>query len=237
MLISVHLPKTAGSSFLRGLEQHFGERLVQDYGDRPINKGTVKRNFDAVQSCVLNTGSRSRFRNIDCIHGHFMPLKYRYLSTPTPKLSVVWVRDPVERLASHYQYWVERYHPIDSGKLHRRVVEEKWSLERFCLGPEMKNVYSKFFWGFSLRRFDFVGITEFYDSEIERFSQQILNAPLDKVWVNANPNRFGQRYIDDLDFRRKIQAHHSADVALYKEALSIRESCVFGARNASPADA
>ena len=228
MLISVHLPKTAGSSFRSAIEQHYGDRLVQDYGDRPINKTTFRRNFDAVQGCLLNMGSRARFRHIDCIHGHFMPLKYLLLKAPIKKKFVVWMRDPVERLASHYLYWVRNYNPIDAGKLHRRVVEEKWSLERFCLGPEMKNVYSKFFWGFPLARFDFVGITEFYDSEIEHFSQLLVGANLESIRVNVNPNPVKHSYIDAPDFRSKIQAHHQADVALYEQALALRDKRILG---------
>lgn len=228
MLISVHLPKTAGSSFLTAIRQHYGERLVQDYGDRPINKTTFRRNFDAVQGCMLNMGSRSRYRHIDCIHGHFMPLKYRLLKTKGEKQYVVWMRDPVERLASHYLYWVRNYNRIDAGKLHRRVVEEKWSLERFCLGPEMRNAYSKFFWGFPLKRFDFVGITEFYDSDIEYFSENIVGAKLESMRVNVNPNPVEHSYIDDPEFRKKIQAYHQADVTLYQQAVALREKRLMG---------
>jgi hypothetical protein len=228
MLISVHLPKTAGSSFLSAIVGHYGDRLVQDYGDRPINRATFNRNFNAVQGCLLNMGSRSRFREIDCIHGHFLPLKYTLLSAPTQKQFVVWMRDPVERLASHYLYWVRNYNPIDAGNLHRRVVEEKWTLERFCLGPEMRNVYSKFFWGFPLARFNFVGITEFYDSEMEYFSENIIGAKLVSKRVNVNPDPVEHAYINDSDFRRQIQAHHQADVSLYEQALALRENRVPG---------
>ncbi len=227
MLISVHLPKTAGSSFLTAIEQHYGARLIQDYGDRPINKPTFRRNYDAVQGCLLNMGSRSRFRHIDCIHGHFMPLKYLLLKAGTKKQFVVWMRDPVERLASHYLYWIRNYNPIDAGRLHRKVVEEKWTLERFCLGPEMRNVYSKFFWGFPLRRFNFVGITEFYDSEIEYFSEHVIGAKVESMRVNVNPNPVQNSYIDDPDFRLQIQAHHAADVAMYEQALLLREHRAF----------
>jgi hypothetical protein len=234
MLISVHLPKTAGSSFLSAIEQHYGDHLVQDYGDRPINRTTLGRNCHAIERCVLNSGSKSRFRHTQCIHGHFMPLKYRLLKTSSPKQFVVWMRDPVERLASHYLYWLRNYNPIDAGRLHRKVVEEKWTLERFCLGPEMRNVYSKFFWCFPLEKFDFVGITEYYDSEIDYFSEHILGAKLESLRVNVNPAPVECSYIDDADFRSQIQAYHQADVALYEQALSLREQRLLGS-NPAPA--
>ncbi len=228
MLISVHLPKTAGSSFLSAIERHYHGRLVQDYGDRPVNKRTFARNAQAVHGCLMNMGTQSRLKNIDCIHVHYMPLKYRFLRTSQPKCYVVWMRDPVERLASHYLYWIRNYNPIDAGNLHRRVVEEKWSLRRFCLGPEMRNLYSKFFWGFPLEWFDFVGITEFYDSEIKSFSENILQAPLNNLKVNVNPKPVGHPYIEHPDFRLEIQEYHEADVLLYRQALEMRENRVFG---------
>ncbi len=32
------------------------------------------------------------------------------------------------------------------------MVEEEWTLERFCLEPELKNLYSQFLWGFPLKK-------------------------------------------------------------------------------------
>jgi hypothetical protein len=233
MLISVHLPKTAGSSFLSAIERHYGGHLVQDYGDRPINRTTLQRNWHAIERCVFNMGGQSRLRHMQCVHGHFMPLKYRFLKTSSPKQFVVWMRDPVERLASHYLYWTRNYNPIDAGRLHRRVVEEKWTLERFCLGPEMRNVYSKFFWCFPLERFDFVGITEHYDAEIDYFSEHILGAKLQNLRVNVNPAPVESTYIDDPEFRSRIQAYHQADATLYQHALALRKQRLISTKTAA----
>jgi hypothetical protein len=233
MLISVHLPKTAGSSFLTAIERHYGDHLVQDYGDMPVNHTTLQRNWHAIERCVLNIGGQSRLRHTQCIHGHFMPLKYRLLKTSSPKQFVAWMRDPVERLASHYLYWIGNYNPIDAGHLHRRVVEEKWTLERFCLGPEMRNTYSKFFWCFPLEKFNFVGITEYYESEIDYFSEHILGAKLDTLRVNVNPAPVEHSYIDDADFRSRIQAYHQADITLYEQALSLREERLINPKSVS----
>ena len=42
-------------------------------------------------------------------------------------------------------------------------MEKGWSLERFCLGPEVRNIYSQFLYGFLLEYFSFIGTTEFYE--------------------------------------------------------------------------
>lgn len=224
MLISVHLPKTAGSSFLVAIDEHFGGRLLRDYGDRPINKSTLRRNLHAVIGCLRNAFPRTDLQQYECIHGHFMPIKYYFLRTPLEKRYVVWMRDPIERLASHYFYWLQNYNPHDAGDLHRRVVEEKWSLERFCLGPEMRNTYSKFFWRFPLDNFHFIGITEFYDEDLKQFSDDVLNAPLEIYRKNVNRRGEQRSYIEAGGLRRKLEAHHSADMALYRHALKLREN-------------
>jgi hypothetical protein len=71
-----------------------------------------------------------------------------------------WLRDPIERLTSHYYYWVRDYNPKTAGKLRRRMVEENWTLEQFCFSKKIRIIHTTFFWGFPISRFDLVGITE-----------------------------------------------------------------------------
>lgn len=227
MLISLHLPKTAGTSFLALLEAYFGASLLRDYADRPINRGAFERRLRALGRAVRQAVPERRLRGIQCIHGHFLPLKYAPLARRCGGRYVVWLRDPVERLASHYHYWQRSYEPAQAGRLHRRVVEEDWTLERFCLAPELRNLYSAFLWGFPLRRFDFIGITEYYDDDVRAFARRFLgDAPAMPVACNRNRARGHgsppSPYIDDPAFRAHIEAYHARDVALYRQALAAR---------------
>ncbi|HKK23527.1 MAG TPA: hypothetical protein VJ947_07560 [Pseudohaliea sp.] len=226
MLISLHLPKTAGTSFLALLETVYGDALLRDYRDRPINRTVATRRLRAVNGCLRHVLPPPRVRTARCIHGHFLPLKYALLPTRDGRRFVVWLRDPVERLASHYHYWHRSYNPLDAGRLHRRVVEERWSLERFCLGPELRDIYSAFLWGFPLSRFDFVGITEHYDEDVAEFSARFLagaSPALEPRNVNAAQQPGGRDpYIEDPGFRAEVEAWHALDVALYREALAMR---------------
>ena len=94
------------------------------------------------------------------------------------------LRDLAARAAgpagSHYHYWQRSYDPAagTTSSLHRRVVEESWSLRRFCLAPELRNVYTEFLWGFPSGRLDFVGITEFYAEDLRYFSREMLGNKL-----------------------------------------------------------
>jgi len=153
-----------------------------------------------------------------------MPLKYRLLPVPYKKQYVTWMRDPVERLASHYAYWLRDYQQDSIGKLQRRVIEERWSLERFCLGPELKNMYSKFIWGFPLSRFHFIGITEFYDTDMEYFSDKFLGVNLPARKENVNPTREKAFYVEDMSLRREIEMYHADDMLIYRRALHLRQN-------------
>ncbi|MCF7980425.1 MAG: hypothetical protein K9K86_00465 [Pseudomonadales bacterium] len=223
MIISVHLPKTAGSSFLMAMEEHFDDRLLKDYGDYPINHSNISRNLKAVKNCLCNGINGESLSTADAVHGHFMPLKYLLYKAKSKKQFVMWMRDPVERLASHYYYWIRNYDHESAGQLRRRVVEEEWSLERFCLGPELRNFYSKFLWGFPIRKFDFIGITEHFDTEIDYFAKNILGASLISKEVNVNPDKKMSIYIKDQNLRDRIGEYHKTDMYLYCRALAIRQ--------------
>jgi hypothetical protein len=225
VLISLHLPKTAGTSFLALLETHYGDALVRDYGDRPLHCGALRRRVRAAAGGLRNALPSRRLRDAACIHGHFLPLKYARL--PGRRHFVVWLRDPVERLASHYHYWNRSYDRGDAGRLHRRVVEERWTLERFCLGPELRNIYSTFLWRFPLERFDFVGITERYDEDVHDFAARFLDREGTQpppATVNAgHRGGVGSPWIEDPAFRARVEAHHARDVILYHRALALAE--------------
>lgn len=222
LLISVHLPKTAGTSFAEALQCHFGDQLVRDYGDFPINTPALRRNAGALLNSARNL--LADWNGVECIHGHFLPLKYRLLARIRPVLFITWMRDPVERLISLYDFWQRSYDPATSPPVHRRVVQEQWSLERFCLSPEMRDTYSQFLWGFPLSRFDFIGIAEHYERDLEFFNRHVLGVHLPILYANANPNR--ERYRERLDgaLRARIQEYHERDMRLYRQALARRQA-------------
>ncbi len=222
MIVSLHFPKTAGTSFARSLEEHFGGAFLRDYADLPINTPAAERNRRAVQACLEN--ECKDFSGVECIHGHFLPLKYLLSSVRREIKFVTWMREPVERLASHYGYWLKTYDPSTAPSLHRRVVEERWSLERFCLGPELQDFYGQFLWGFSLETFAFVGIVEHYGEDFAFFAEEFLGRRLPIYQENVGRSGAAATvHVRDEGFRRAVEAHHRHDVELYHRALAMRQ--------------
>jgi len=219
VIISLHLPKTAGTSFSADLEEHFGTGYLKDYADLPINTPTYERNRAALQASLSN--AEQGFEGIGCIHGHFLPLKYLLLATKRQVTFVTWMRHPVERVLSHYFYWKRIYDPTTAPGLHRKVIEEDWSVERFCLGPEVKNLYGQFLWGFPLENFDFIGITEFYEDDHAYFAQRYLQRPIEPRKLNVGEKGEGD-YPVEASFRKEIESFHAGDMEMYQWALERR---------------
>ena len=221
LLVSVHLPKTAGQTFGRILRTHYAERFRLVKEDRPLHDMPGRRKFRALLN--LATLSGGALDEIDCIHGHFLPVKFLGAAAIRPVQFVTWLRDPVQRLVSHYQYW-KRTAPISPEfLLHHRMLAENWSLERFTLGEEMHNFYSQFFWRFPRQRLAFVGIVEHFDDDLAWFCQSFLGHQVQSQTHNVNPAKsVRETYSLDPHLERDIRAFHARDVELYEWAVSSR---------------
>lgn len=220
MLISLHLPKTAGTSVRWAMRSHFGAGLVEDYAAPPMQLRRGRREVRTMLAAMKLRGHVPQ--TVSAVHGHFLPLKYR-LAMGGGSQFVTWMRDPVERVVSHYHYWRRDYACDDPSQvLRNRVVGEDWSLERFCLGPEMRNLYEQFLWGFDPRQFEFIGIAERYSSDFAQFTERYLDGAPEAAAALANPDRGGDQYDIPADLRARIREHHAADVALYEWARDRR---------------
>lgn len=221
LLVSVHMPKTAGTSFAHALREHFASELRQDYAAMPFNVPRGRRELQA-----LRGGWALRHRipgEVRAIHGHFLPLTYRLALASRPAHFITWLRHPAERLLSHYTFWRRtRAVATPAQPLRYRMVQEDWSLERFCLGPEMRDLYRQCLWGFDRDRFAFVGITERYDEDLVRFARRFLGGRIPAITrARANPERSADDYAIDPVLRARIEQHHAGDVALYRWALQL----------------
>lgn len=217
MLISVHLPKTAGSSFQHILRREYGDKMLLDYEDKPINTPADERNRKALADASANA-SRD-FGEIQCIHGHFQPVKYLALKKTGRAKFACWLREPLARMVSHYNFWLRDYDGgIGKGDLHCKVVEDKWSLEHFCFSDEMRNFYAQFLWSFPLGLFDFVGITEHFDEDLQIFGRTFFNkGNLKTEKINIAPPN-SPRWSPSDDFRRQFESYHTEDYQIYRQA-------------------
>ena len=222
------MPKAGGMSFRSLLEKHYGNRFMHDYTDLPINTPLEKRHKMAESSFKKSSQTLSwkfNHRKVSCIHGHFLPYKYAGLLGKKNVQFVTWLRDPLERLASHYHFWFRHYNAETTpGALHRRVVEENWSFEKFCFSEEMTNFYAQFLWKFPVSQFDFVGITEHFEEDIQFFAKQFLaRESIETPATNQNPKK-PTSYFEDKDLVKRLKEVYSDDYDIYNQALAMREA-------------
>jgi hypothetical protein len=122
-------------------------------------------------------------------------------------------------MISHYHYWKRETGNMGKFPLQKRMIREAWSLERFCLGPEMKDFYTQFLWRFPPDRFDFVGITERYQTDFPWFSRNFLGKPLPVIEDNVNSQKQSGGYEIPESLREQIEVCHAADMLLYHRFL------------------
>jgi len=216
MIISVHIPKTGGVTFRHLLESHFQDRLLLDYADQPMKKKSLLRNMSAICG-MLN--ARSMAKQVDCIHGHFLPVKY-ICSGPNNQF-ITWFRDPVEREISRYYYWKRQPGGL-AGNVN--VKNSDISLDKFCRLKCYHNFYTKYLWMFDVKRFNFVGITEDFDNSINLFKHMFnIDDSILITNTNTNPDKMASKYDIDSELKDYIRKVNNKDYLIYHNAIRINE--------------
>jgi hypothetical protein len=216
VIISIHIPKTGGTTFVEVLRKCAEEVLYLDYGSEGPATALFRRgkpitaSFESILTDLDSLSGRS------VIHGHFSVQKYggRFPNA----LYVTWLRDPVERVVSHYFYWQRSYLPGDA--LWEQVVMQKMTLEQFARLDFARDVYFRWFSPLGVERFDFVGIMEEYDRSLELFRRLFCpEIQFDTALHNCNPNRRGNFYDVGPELRRKILELNQRDAYIYLDGV------------------
>ena len=178
-LISVHLPKAAGTSFLHSLFGAYGQDAVSlDYQDDPADpcsdysldpEGCRRKARDAVHTIAVKV-----------IHGHFHPSKYDFADDVR---RITFLRHPVDTLISIYYYWKTRG---DGHCLFNYARERQLTLRQTARLPVVRYLLSRtYFGGFDMDRFDFIGFIDTYTNDMRRLAQ-VLSVPVAETKENAN---------------------------------------------------
>ena len=195
MIVSVHIPKCAGTSFRRVLQQIHGTGFWSNYG--------ADFSRDAVP------------RGTTCIHGHFMADAYDRF-WPDRKL-ITMVRHPVQRLVSNYHHFLRRHDPLNPASV--ELHEKKLSLRDFADLDLMKNEIVRYTCGLTPADFEFVGISERYEESLLLLRRTFkITAPLNCARENVNPDRAEADYLLSADDYAHIARNNAADMRWYDQA-------------------
>lgn len=216
-LVVVHVPKTAGTSLRLALREAYGERLIEDDGDRPLTHSAWARRLAA---CVAGWGRASRLPAGHCVVGHFLALKYRRCDAAH---FAVWTRDPVDRVLSRYAHYLRDMAAGDTAH-EARGLRPGLDLDAFLALPNYRDTLAEYLWGLPLERLDFVGSTEHFDEDLARFSRRFLSGRelppkrANRSDPDAGPDR------RDPDVRARVRAANQRDMALHERLLALRAS-------------
>lgn len=147
-IISLHLPKTAGTSFRMLLQDNYKDDLLLDYG-----------------------GEIQDISKYKCVHGHLNINKYLTVY-PEAKL-ITWLRDPRERVISYYNYWKNK-RVNDDNPWHVKFKKENPTLMQFARDfIFLRQELSIYLDGVDIEKFFFIGITERFDYDVDRLSSMM----------------------------------------------------------------
>ncbi|HXT52590.1 MAG TPA: hypothetical protein VN811_16225 [Thermoanaerobaculia bacterium] len=218
MLISVHVPKTAGSSFLSALEQVFGSRLLRVYVHVPPRYRLIRKAIRAAHRFRLYLRRTQVVRDYDAVHGHFPAHWFDFL--PGAKRYCVFLRDPVDRVVSNYLYWQRLHKEIVAAgqvppydKTWRRMIEEELSVEEFAALPHLVSFYRMYMGRKDVAQFDFVGLQEEYGTSLALF-EKIFDLKLAERRENVLDREESLDQVSRVD-KERIRALYRENQAIY----------------------
>ena len=211
-LVSLHIPKSSGTSFRNTLKAVYGNKSVKRLD---INNKHIKIDEKVYEKSSLKS-------NIRVIHGHFKfnsVFEKIELSEATPVIA--WLRDPVERVISNYFYLKKIINEKirtsdDDGNLGDRMLK---SLTEYARTEENRNRISKFLSGAKLEDFFFIGIVENYENDLATLSK-LLNWKKYPI-IKHNQTSKEKPFVSEED-REFIKSLNENDVQLYNAALEIK---------------
>lgn len=213
MILSVHIPKTAGTSFKTSLQDVYGDRCLMDYGnDKPMSwllehiMRRLKTRWSARRS------KDSLIHNYDVIHGHYSLGKYRFLPQ---RRTAAFFRDPVNQAVSHYTYVARDVNP-DSA-FHRKVYTEKAPFRDYLRMPNYSSSYRIYLSGRDPQTLDFVGITEEYADSVALF-ERIFGVKMKIHEANKNEDNDYTELIDAVGGRKVLEDRLAVNMHYYKLA-------------------
>ncbi|MCK5600284.1 sulfotransferase family 2 domain-containing protein [Candidatus Pacearchaeota archaeon] len=174
MYISIHIPKTAGTSLAAIFDYGSGRRIMYDYKEYKLYDPAYEDDREDIfehKSFIT--------RNFDFIHGHFPYVKYSDIFPSSCFMACV--RRPIDRLISQY------FHIIDKADindwLYKSIIAGIVDLADFAAMDDIGDVQSSLLSGRNIEDYDHVFINEKLAESVYQF-QLLHNFSRNDPWMN-----------------------------------------------------
>lgn len=215
-VISIHIPKTAGTSFYQVLMQVYGNRLSSSLKRRDI-KSLMNAHSDLASAFSIDTR---------IIHAHVYYKEVEKLHLKYKSKVICWLRNPTARVISNYNFFMHGLHnPMknkDTYELNKHRTNE--TLLTYAQREENRNRMSKFLNGIELEELFFFGILESFAQDVNQLAD-MLNWPNFTIphLNNLSPEEGNNPAIDNITIET-INALNALDIELYQKALVLKQS-------------
>lgn len=207
-IISIHIPKTAGTTFRQILDAEFGDSLLAVYGASHPSYERLSKVDTTTRVGVIMDG-------FQILHGHYKPSRFDWSSECK---KITWVREPYQRCASQYSHLRRQ---VANGTVHPFMPNLEMTFEAFIEQPEITNFMSQYMEGTDISNWSCVGVVEEFEPSLEAMAQALdrdlvnLAAP-----TNENPDKTAKKYTPDSKaLQSKFEELNSLDYELYEKAL------------------
>lgn len=210
-LVSLHIPKTAGTSFRNILKEVYGEEHVVRFD---IHRFVTieKKEFKG----------RKLNPDIQVIHGHFPYDKLlEFVELPEGVPVITWLREPAERVISNY-YYLEKIlrEELDEDKKDLNILAKmQKTLKEYANTEANRNRISKFLKGAEPEQLFFIGLTDHYAEDLHDLSDMLGW----KSYPVLKQNVTGTKPFVDDETLQYIRQLNEKDYIIYNKALQIRK--------------
>jgi len=149
MFISIHIPKTAGTTLAYIFDYGSGRRIMYDYKADYSNAVMDDLDFWQLHKPFIE-------RQFDFIHGHFFYRKYADLFPDADFL--VCLRHPVERIISQYNHVLNEASPTDWQ--YRAIVDNGLDLVDYATFEGVPDAQARHVEGRPIEDYEFVFLSE-----------------------------------------------------------------------------
>ena len=208
----LHMPKCAGTTIKDWLSANMSNAVRFDY-ESYFKIPRCERNTSILKKLLEpESGDRDKI-----IYGHFFPVKYFGTQKPENYKLVTILRDPVDRVLSHYKYWNSESFP--DHYLWRKMKENSWSFEEFAFCEEMQNFYSQYLIQVPVGSFDYIGLFEDFEKSVSRCFE-VLGVDRANGIGSHRANMSNGITLDAIDGNvlKKLKQHHAEDYLIYEYA-------------------
>ncbi len=202
----IHIPKTAGTSFRLAASKYYGRRaIVSDYGEQARETSDLVKKYVYKNEDFWGLFQAVRKYGSAMLGGHVPILKY--VGDLGVANTVIFFRDPIQRMYSEYQHFVR----------HKNFKE---SFRDFYTKSSYINVFSKKLNGVPIEAVGLIGLTEKYSESLMLFNYR-YDAELSELEENKGKKHVSSSHDIDSVHVDEFSKLNAKDIELYNYAQAL----------------